>query len=118
MKMETRKDLLTGEDFTPSRRNQRFASRANQVRYNNLLAQQKRDAKRPLDRALDMNRTILIRLLGEAKSVSKTKDFLLGAGYDFTAFTQTAKNELQSYYCIYDMALFPIGDQKYLIKRR
>ncbi len=116
--METRNDLLTGEEFTPSRRNQRFASRANQVRYNNLLAQQKRDAKRPLDLALDRNRSILIRLLGEAKSVTKSKDYLLGAGYDFTAFTQTAKDEMFNFYCVYDMALLIIGEGKYMIKRR
>jgi len=116
--METRNDLLTGEEFIPSRRNQRFASRQNQVRYNNQLAQQKRDAKRPLDRALDVNRTILIRLLGGAESVTKSREFLLGAGYDFKAFTQTGKDEMFNYYCVYEMALFILGEDKYLIKRR
>ena len=116
--MELKNDLLTGEEFIPLRRNQKFASRKNQIKYNNLLAQQKRDLKRPMDQALDRNRSIMVALLGDAKSVTKSKEFLLGAGYNFTAFTQTAKNELQKYYCVYDMALFPLGDEKFLIKRR
>ncbi|MBC5773137.1 hypothetical protein H8S95_03600 [Pontibacter sp. KCTC 32443] len=116
--METRLDLLTGEEFTPGRRNQRFASRENQVRYNNLLAQQKRDAKRPLDRALDTNRTILKRLLGEAKSVTFSREYLMGAGYDFTAYTQIAQNEKASYWCVYEFALTPQQDSKLKISRR
>ncbi|MBJ6119635.1 hypothetical protein JAO76_15600 [Pontibacter sp. BT310] len=116
--METRQDLLTGEEFIPLRRNQRFASRANQVRYNNLLAQQKRDAKRPLDRALDTNRTILKRLLGEAKSVMFSRDYLMGAGYNLTAYTQIAENEKASYWCVYEFALTPLQDNKLKISRK
>jgi hypothetical protein len=116
--MEVRQDLLTGEEFIPSRRNQLFVCRQNQVRYNNLLAQQKRDAKRPLDRALDLNRTILMRLLGEAKSVTYSKDYLLGAGYEMSAFTQTAKKEDVSYWCVYEFALTPLAEGKFKITKR
>ena len=32
---EQKKDLLTGELFTPERKNQKFANSANQIKYNN-----------------------------------------------------------------------------------
>ena len=38
-------DPLTGEEFVPKRSNQKFASRENQIRYNNLKAKEIRQAK-------------------------------------------------------------------------
>ncbi|GAA4295728.1 hypothetical protein [Nibribacter koreensis] len=115
--MEKRQDPLTGEEFIPARRNQRFASRENQVRYNNLVAQGKRDAKREVDRVLDMNRTILLRLLGEAKSATHSQEYLAGAGFDFSAFTQVFKVDGGQRISVYDMALKPLGDGRFTITR-
>ena len=50
------KDPLTGELFYKARNNQKFANRQNQIRFNNNIAQKKRDAKLPFDRILDKNR--------------------------------------------------------------
>ncbi|MCK5138017.1 MAG: hypothetical protein KAR19_19695 [Bacteroidales bacterium] len=50
--MEKAKDLLTDEEFVKRRNNQRFASRQNQIRYNNMKAQEKRNIKSQVDRIL------------------------------------------------------------------
>ena len=77
------KDFLTGELFEPKKSNQHFSCRANQIRYNNLLAKKKRLIKAPYDNPLDKNRTILKRILGNQEEVVKSRDFLEGAGYNF-----------------------------------
>ncbi len=48
---EQKKDLLSGELFTPERKNQKFANRANQIKYNNkknALSKKKKAEPRPL----------------------------------------------------------------------
>ena len=85
--MERAKDLLTQEEFYKSRSNQKFSSPLNRIRYNNLKARHKRSAKKPVDRPLDMNRTILKRILGDKKEIVVSRDFLLGAGFSFNYFS-------------------------------
>ena len=85
--MENAKDLLTDEEFAKRRNNQRFASRQNQIRYNNIKAQKKRNIKSYVDRPLDKNRTILQKLLADKTETTKSRDFLLGAGFCFDFFS-------------------------------
>ena len=77
------KDPFTAELFIKQRNNQKFATRRNQVRYNNIKAQKKRDAKLPIERILDKNRTILQTILSGRLEITKSKDFLLGSGFNF-----------------------------------
>ncbi len=113
--MEEIQDLLTGELFTPSRSDQKFANRQNQIRYNNLKARQKRRAKAEIDRTLDTNRTILKKLLGTKKEVIKSRDFLLGAGFHFGISTHKIEKDNKLWSCIYEYALVPIQDDMLLI---
>ena len=69
------------------RNNQRFASRENQIRYNNIKAQEKRNIKSQVDRVLDKNRTNLHKLLDGKTEITKSHDFLLGAGFGFGYFS-------------------------------
>lgn len=113
-----RKDPLTGEIFQPKRINQRFANRRNQVRYNNLKAARKRRQKAFVDKPLDKNRTILIRILGDKKEVARTRDYLLGAGYDFGRFTHSKRlsnSSSQLVTCVYEFCLLKIEDNQYKI---
>lgn len=100
---EIRTDPLTGESFSPRRSNQIFASRANQIRFNNIKARVKRRAKSKVDRSLDKCRTILKDALGDRKSRTLSRDFLLGAGFDFTCITHTVKIEEDLYYFLYEL---------------
>lgn len=112
-----RKDPLTGEAFVPRRTNQRFASRRNQIHYNNLKAGEKRKAKAQLDRLLDKNRTILKTVLVDKKEVILSKDYLLGAGFHFGALTHNVKVGEATFHCIYDFSYTRHENNKYKIVR-
>lgn len=118
MEENQRKDPVTGEIFIPKRINQRFAKRQNQIRYNNLKAARKRRAKASIDKPLDKNRTILSRLLGDKKEIIKSRDYLLGCGYNFSYFTHSVRlkdttNALAV--CIYEFCLLTLDNNNYKI---
>ena len=115
--METAKDILTGEVFIRTRNNQKFANRKNQIRYNNIIANNKRKAKSSVDRILDKNRNILKTILGNSTEAVKSKDFLLGAGFYFTTLTHQRTIEGKIYHCIYDYAYIKMDHNNYKIIR-
>ncbi|MBL4593473.1 MAG: hypothetical protein JKX68_06620 [Flavobacteriales bacterium] len=98
------KDPLTGELFSPKRSNQLFASGENQIRYNNLKAQETRKVKASIHRYLDKNRTILSIVLGNNKEVIQSRDFLLGAGFYFAYHTHNIRKNNEIWKCVYDYA--------------
>ena len=79
-------DPLTKQEFVPRHLNQRFESRKNQIKYNNLKARRKRAAKKKYDQPLDRNRNILIKILNGSNEAIKSKDWLLALGYNFNIF--------------------------------
>ena len=115
--MEQINDLLTGEPFTPSRSDQKFANRQNQIRYNNLKAQQKRKAKADIDRTLDTNRNILKRLLGDKEQVTKSIEYLLGAGFHFGITTHKIDKDDKRWNCVYEYAFIHLKDDQLLITK-
>ena len=112
---ETSKDPLTGQDFFKKRSNQKFINRENQVRYNNLKAYEKRKAKAQLDRILDKNRQVLKTILGAYEEVSKSRDYLKGAGFNFGCNTHSIMKEGNRWICIYDYAYTKIDTNKFKI---
>ena len=102
--MEKGTDPLTGETFTKMRSNQRFATRENQILYNNKKAAYKRKAKADIDRKLDKNRTILKKILSNQKEVVKSIEYLKGAGFDFFCQTHNCVIDGQKYNCVYGYA--------------
>ena len=112
--MESR-DPLTGEVFIPGRGNQKFASRSNQIRFNNLKAARKRRAKANVDRVHDRNRTILKRVLGNRSDKTLSRDYLLGAGFDFTCFTHSTKKVEGICHCVYEFGYINTGENSFKI---
>lgn len=110
-------DPLTMQEFTPHRSNQRFACRQNQIRYNNLKASNKRAIKAKIDKPLDRNRNVLIRLLGKDKEVIKSKDWFMALGYKFSIFTNAAKDATdgKAIQCIYEYAVKDLGNNNFKI---
>ena len=111
-------DPLTGKPFTKKRVTQRFSNRRNQVRYNNMKATERR---RILSRHLNIlyrNREILLRLLGDKTERIVTRDFLVGAGYNLTYFTQTGNSGKNPVYGIFEFALIPLNGGQYKILRQ
>lgn len=97
-------DPFTSEEFTVKRHNQRFACRANQIAYNNMLAREKRELLRIPNTKLNTNRTVLKKLYerGERKV---SKEFLRGAGFNFHYFTQNTTDERGCFMAVYDYSI-------------
>jgi hypothetical protein len=112
---ETAIDPLTGETFVKKRNNQVFANSKNQIRYNNLKAREKRQAKAQSDRILDKNRKVLKITLVTEKEIVKSKDYLEGAGLDFGYNTHTITRNGLKWICIYDYAYALIGTNTFKI---
>jgi len=110
-------DPLTNEKFTPRRFNQKFASKRNQISFNNIKARRKRIDKAPFDLILDKNRTILIRIVGNDKEVVVSKDYLLGAGFNFQFFNRSFESNDIKYQCVYRYAVGLLGNGRYKVLR-
>ena len=108
-------DPLTKESFVPKRSNQKFSCRSNQINYNNRKAKLKRLAKAPFDNILDSNRNILIRIIGEEDDKIVSKDYLLGAGFNFQIFNRSFNKDGIQYQCVYRYALCLLKSGQYKI---
>lgn len=105
-----KKDPYTGEMFIPRRYNQKFASRENQIAFNNEKARKKREKKHRVDRILDKNREILLRILGKSISKTVSKDYLMGAGFDLNHFSGLYRNNGKSLFAVYEFYLSRTGE--------
>jgi len=103
--MTQHNDPYTGEVFTPLRSNQKFANRRNQIAFNNAIARKNRRVKSPILSVLNTNHRVLINTLGNKEFEIKSKDFLLGAGFNFSIFSRSIKTTDGIYQAIYDYAL-------------
>ena len=108
-------DPLTKESFVPKRSNQKFSCRLNQINYNNRKAKLKRLAKAPFDNILDANRNILIKIIGKENERIVSKDYLLGAGFNFQIFNRSFQKNGIQYQCIYRYALSLLKSGQYKI---
>jgi hypothetical protein len=102
--LNTAFDPLTGEEFVPKRSNQKFASKENQIKYNNLKAAKERQAKAHTRKLLDFNRKVMQRVLGSRDEVVRTLDYLKGAGLNFHYCTHTIRIQNLNWTCIDDYA--------------
>jgi hypothetical protein len=84
--MIRRIDPYTGEYFYPKRNNQYFATRKNQIAYNNQKAKEIRDLMAKIDNHIRNNWKILVNILKDEEFAIRTKDYLLGRGYNFKFF--------------------------------
>jgi len=113
-----KKDPLTGQKFVTNRIDQRFANRKNQIKFNNRLAIRKRQSKAPYDKSLDLNRTILKKVLGKEKEIIKSKDYLEALNYNFhlslyqTTIDKATKMTAKG---IYEFLIIPLTDNQYKI---
>lgn len=109
-------DPFSGEKFKANRSNQKFASRENQIKYNNLMAKKRKVTSNLKQTAIHKNWEILNSLKGNLKSKHVSKDFLLGSGFDFEAFTNVVVSNKKRKYCIYNLSFQKIKNNNYVIK--
>ena len=115
MNYKERIDPYSGEGFIPKRYNQKFANRSNQIAFNNLKAREIREKKKPIDNVLEINRKILFKLLNNESSIIKSKDYLLGSGFDFNFFNRSFEKDGVNYQCVYNYAITQEKDKRYRI---
>lgn len=115
--MDTAKDLLTQEVFIKMRNNQKFKNPQNRIRFHNLKARKKRAAKSTVDRWLDNNRNILIKVLGDKNETMVSKDYLLGAGFSFKYFSFQKPINGVNFAGIYEFGIRQLPDGTFKIIR-
>lgn len=113
----TRKDLLTGQEFYPSRITQKFACADNRIKYHNLKANKLRHSVMFVNTPLQKNLRILNEIMvGKTKSIFH-KQYLLGKGYSFDVLTHYENFEGKRTACIYHFTI-QVGENDQLIFNR
>jgi|GEM_PF-1532353 len=102
METEKRKDPLTGEEFIPKKKTQRFATTQNRIKYNNKLAGALRQEKAYVDKPMNSTHRILRELMKNKKKETFYKQFLIGKGVDFRIINNTIKVDGFIQYAIYE----------------
>ena len=98
-------DPFTGQEFIPTRHNQKFANRKNQIAFNNAKARRIRREKAPHDKKFEKNRRILKNVLGSKDKITMSTDYLIGAGFDFNYFNGVVIKNEKIYYKVYNYAI-------------
>ncbi|MCH8330953.1 MAG: hypothetical protein IH946_06175 [Bacteroidetes bacterium] len=106
------------DKFHPSDGRQLYCTSGCQIWFNNYKARQLRQKIRPIASGLNRNRRILFRILGEEAERTVSRDYLLGAEYDFNIYTRAFKDEKERvHYFVYDIGLVEQGQTNYKIFR-
>jgi hypothetical protein len=106
-------DPHTGELFYPLRSNQKFATRENQIAFNNAKAKEKRDYLNEFDSCVRRNWEILLELLGDDRKTTKTEEFLIGYGYDFSFLNNIRNEGGKAYFAMYNVGIRQIDAKNY-----
>jgi len=112
MKENTIKDPLTGELFVPKSSKQKYATPANQIKHNNQKAQMIRMQKYYSQRPLDVNWKILNDKIGSEKEITRSTEFMRGAGFSVGHFTHWTKYDGGTHRCVYNFIVIMIGTDK------
>ena len=99
------------------RSNQIYVNKQAQQDWNNMKARKKRLVKSPVDKALDKNRNALLIILNDQTEVVRSKDFLLGAGFDFKFFSRSTRIGDKPCQVVYEFCVIHLNDDQYKIKR-
>lgn len=112
MKLEKRKDRLTGVEFQPTRYTQWHISPANRIKFHNNQAALVRQERREHDSALGKNLRIIKELLKGGKEARYTKEFMRGKGFSFVDFSNIVEYEKRMCYAIYSYIWMQEVDSK------
>ena len=107
-----RNDLLTNEEFIPTRNNQKFACPENRIKYHNNRANVLRLQVAFINKPLHKNYKILLELMDGLCEKELHKQFLLGKGFEFGVFTHLKKILDDNQLAIYDFTVVPMNDNK------
>lgn len=109
-------DLHTGEEFSPSRRNQKFATPQNRIAYNNAKAALVRELKSPVDKAIHKSHRILEEFMEGINEVTIHQERLIGKGFNFEVHNHVEKYDNEFRYCIYQYILVHEGEKTKIVR--
>ena len=101
-------DPLTGEEFEPKKKSQRFACPANRIKYNNQKAIKLRESRAFLDKHVHKNHLILLEIYIDKKENVFNKYWLQGKGFRFDATNHDVKYQNKIERCVYEFVLIPV----------
>jgi hypothetical protein len=112
-----RRDLLTNEEFVPTRINQKFASSSNRIRFHNQRANAVRHSSAFINKPLMNNLRILNELLNDKAEKVFHKEYLKGKGFNFGVCTHCMVMDNQNRFCYYQYVLINgVNDTVKIIK--
>lgn len=111
-------DPYTKEAFIPSRQNQVYKNRRNQIAANNVRIKQRRESKFFIDRILNKNREELIKELGNEREKEVLLQKLIERGFvDGYQTHQKRNSKGEVCNCIYEFSIYYIDKQKIKITK-
>ena len=107
-----RRDLLTKEEFVPSRITQKFAKPENRIKYYNNKANEYRHSVAYINKPLQSNIRLLIELMNDKTEAVFHKEFMLGKGYDFNFHTHVEKYDNKKQFAVHNYLIWNIEDNQ------
>jgi hypothetical protein len=95
------KDLLTGEEFIPKKRTQKFANPGNRIKYNNRKASLEKQAVAYIDDQIKKNRRVLDELMKGKDDKVFEQAFLVGHGFSYNVITHIKIIDQQQHFALY-----------------
>ena len=112
-----RQDLLTKEEFIPSRINQKFANPQNRIKYYNDKANEFRHSVAYINKPINNNIKIILELMKGKNEEVLHKQFLTGKGFSFGFYSHIEKYENKNQFALHNYVLIFINnDQVKIIK--
>lgn len=114
-----RQDLLTKEEFIPSRINQKFAKPQNRIKYYNDKANEFRHSIAYINKPLNLNIKILNDLMKGQGEAIYHKQYLLGKGYSMGIYTHIEQYDGKNQFAIHKYIIIPLpNEQIKIIKQK
>jgi len=98
-------DPLTGEEFEPKKRSQKFACAANRIIYNNNKANKLRIERSYIEAPLNKTHKLLRELMGAKRELIFDANYLLGYGINFSVFNHYHKIGERTYPSVYEFTM-------------
>lgn len=105
MEHQTRIDPLTGEEFVPKKKSQRFANPVNRIKYNNKRASELKQERAFFDKACHKSHIALKSLYIPNGNNIYNMYFLEGKGVDFKTYNHIEETKLGMLPAFYEFAI-------------
>jgi hypothetical protein len=118
MEKKTKICPYNAEKFIPKRNNQKFASRYNQITYNNNKNRELQKHVKEVNKKLLKNYRIIVELLEDKQEMVFNTQYLRGKGFSFNILTFFIEDGDKTIYGIYNFAFYKFDNNQTKIIRQ